>query len=86
MPLDIMQSPDSMSKLVCRSSKFYRNDGDNRHYCDMGQYFALEDAGHLVIHCSYFKNIREHIFLDLSEIESHMVLMFLHPLRIAFPL
>ena len=86
MPLDIMQSPDSMSKLVCRSSKFYRNDGDNRHYCDMGQYFALEDAGHLVIHCSYFKNIREHIFLDLSEIErSHGINVFT-PTENSFPL
>ena len=25
----------------------------------MCQDFALEDAGHLRIHCSYFKNIRE---------------------------
>ena len=64
-----------MSKLVCRSSKLksdsylYENDGDNRPYCNMCQDFALEDAEHLVNHCSYFKNIREHIFLDLSEIE-----------------
>ena len=72
-----------MSKLVCRSSKLksdsylYRNDGDNHPYCDMCQDFALEDAGHLVTHCSYFKNIREHIFLDLSEIErSHGINVF----------
>ena len=43
----------------------------------MSQDFALEDAEHLVIHCSYFKNIREHIFLDLSEIErSHGINVF----------
>ena len=43
----------------------------------MCQDSALEDAGHLVIHCSYFKNIREHAFLDLSEIErSHGVDVF----------
>ena len=75
MSSDIMQSSATMSKLVCRSSKLksdsylYRNDGDNRPYCNMCQDFALEDAKHLVIHCSYFKNIREHIFLDLCESE-----------------
>ena len=52
-------------------------DGDNRPYCDMCQEFAHEDAEHLVIHCSYFKNIREHIFLDMSEIErSHGIIVF----------
>ena len=72
---DIMQSSETMLKLVCRSSKLksdsyiYRNDGDNRPYCNMCQDFALEDAAHLVIHCSYFKNIRVHIFLDISESE-----------------
>ena len=50
-------------------SYLYRIDRDNRTYCDMCQDLALEDAEHLVIHCSYFKNNREHIFLDLSEIE-----------------
>ena len=75
MSTDIMQSSETMSKLVCRSSKLkidsylYRNDGDNCPYCDMCQDFALEGAEHMVIHCSYLKNIREHIFLDLSEIE-----------------
>ena len=81
MSPDIMQSSETMSKLVCRSSKLksdlYRNDGDNRTYCDMCQDFALENAEHLVIHSPYFKNIREHIFLDLSEIErSHGVNVF----------
>ena len=75
MSPDIMLSPETMSRLVCTSSKLksdsylYRNDGDNRPYCHMCQDFALEDAEHLVIYCSYFKNIREHIFLDLSEID-----------------
>ena len=55
MSPDIMQSSETMSKLVCRSSELksdsylYRNDGDNH----------LEDAEHLVIHCSYFKAIRD---------------------------
>ena len=75
MSLDIMQSSEIMSKFVCRSSKLksdsylYRNDGDNRPYCKMCQDFALEDAEHLVILCSYFKNIRGHICLDLCERE-----------------
>ena len=64
-----------MSKLVCRSTKLksdsylYRNDVDNRPYYNLCQDSALEDAELLVIHCSYFKNIRKHIFLDLSESE-----------------
>ena len=74
MSPDIMRCSETMSKLdlVCRSSKLksdsylYRNDGDYRPYCDMCQNFALEDAEHLFIHCSYFKDIREHMFLDLS--------------------
>ena len=69
MSPDIMQSSETMSKLVCRSSKLksdsylYRNDRDNRPYCNMCQDFGLEDAEH----CSYFKDIRKHIFLDLCE-------------------
>ena len=72
MSPDIMQGSETMSKLVFRSSKLkgysylYRNDGDNHPYCDMCQDFALEDAKHPVIHCSYFKDIRDHIFLDLN--------------------
>ena len=56
---DIMQSCETMSKLVCRSSKLksdsylYRNNDDNHPHCDMCQDFALEDAEHLVIHCSF---------------------------------
>ena len=83
MSPDSMQSSEAISKLVCRSIKLksdsylYRNDGDSRPYCDMCQDFALENAEHLVIHCSYFKNIREHIFLGLSEIErSHGINVF----------
>ena len=72
MSPDIMQGSEPMSKIVCRSSKLksdsyiYRSDGDNRPFCDMCKDSALEDAEHLVIHCSYFKAIREHMFLDLS--------------------
>ena len=83
MSTGIMQSSETMSKLVCRSNRLksdsylYRNDGDNCPYYDMCQDFALEDAEHLVTHCSYFKNIREHIFLGLSEIErSHGINVF----------
>ena len=92
MSPNIMQSCETMSQLVSRSSKLksgsylYGNDGDNRPHCDMCQDFALDDAKHLVIHCSYFKNIREHMFLDHSEIERSHGITVLHPLRITFTL
>ena len=68
----IMSCCETMSKLVCKSSRlksdYYLYRSQNM-YCDLCQDLAYEDAEHLIMHCKYFNKEREEMFAQLQDIE-----------------
>ena len=85
MSPELMQCCETMSKLVCRSSKLrsdcyqFKNDVSNRPYCNMCLTLAVEDIEHLIMHCTYLNDIRGDMLNEISRIEDYYQSTILSP-------
>ena len=76
---------ETMAKIACRASRLkadcykFRNDAVNRPYCDLCMTLSIEDAEHMIMHCNYLNNIRQHMHHDIQVLEQDVGRQFLTP-------
>ena len=82
---EIMSACETMSKLVCKSSKLksdhydFKNGRVNQQYCDLCNDFAIENVEHLLMHCKALERQRRIMLNEIANLENQHGVIILKP-------
>ena len=82
---EIMFACETMSKLVCKSSKLksdhydFKNGRVNQQYCDLCNDFAIENVEHLLMHCKALERERRIMLNEIANLENQHGASILKP-------